>query len=51
MALESKFNRKFTLREVRKILKDKSWQWRTSLQVEDILSKDAKTHPWRAYVS
>ena len=38
-ALETKFNRKFSFREVKKILNDKSWQWRTSSQVKEYLKE------------
>lgn len=32
--LEAKFNRQFPIKEVRKIIRDKSWQWRTSSQLQ-----------------
>ena len=32
IALEEKFQREFTYREVKRILNDKTWQWRTSSQ-------------------
>lgn len=39
IALECKFDRKFSLQEIRNILADKSWQWRTQSQVQEVLRK------------
>lgn len=44
-ALESKFNRDFSLAEVRKIINDTSWQWRDSFQTQECIKERYQTHP------
>jgi hypothetical protein len=38
-ALEAKFSRKFSKKEIKQILNDKSWQWRNLSQTKELLKE------------
>lgn len=42
-ALEAKFNRNFSLKEVRRIINDTSWQWRDSFQTQEYIKERYQT--------